>query len=569
MVCAAFSIIMDCDEVFNYWEPMHFLTHGWGLQTWEYSPEYAIRSWAYVGLHALFTKSAEWLAKLARAQNVHLFLAMRIVFVIMSASAESKLFSQLLKKTNRTVAVLYGAFSLFSTGMFHASVSFLPSSFAMFCVTMAMASSLETTTARKRLVKAVFWIALGGLLGWPFALVVAVPFVLEYTLNTLFWSPHIGANKLGELIKTGIHCLVVTAAVLAPIVAVDSVFYKKLVVVPWNIVAYNVFQAGAETGPDIFGTEPWTYYVLNLLMNFNILFPLALLSLPLCLFYRLAVVPMAIRKFKADREQKRTPTVTKYIELKDGFQVVSGTLLWIQAPFYLWLAIFMAQPHKEERFLYVVYPSLCLNAAISVQILMSCFRPLGRVLAFGILVTTIIISALRSAALAVYYRAPLAVYAKMDSEFPGNVCVGREWYRYPSSYFLQGGQRLKFTKSGFTGLLPGEFDETPRAGWDVPGAYRVPSGMNNKNVEDPSKYISPDQCDFVVDIGSPVDKSVGEIHYTSDPEWERVYCVPFLNAGESSGIGRILWLPSPLHNIFDTRLVWDEYCLLRRKTEST
>lgn len=31
-----FNIIHDCDEVFNYWEPLHYLLYGYGLQTWEY-----------------------------------------------------------------------------------------------------------------------------------------------------------------------------------------------------------------------------------------------------------------------------------------------------------------------------------------------------------------------------------------------------------------------------------------------------------------------------------------------------------------------------------------------------
>ena len=34
-------MITDCDETFNYWEPAHYVQHGWGFQTWEYSPEYA------------------------------------------------------------------------------------------------------------------------------------------------------------------------------------------------------------------------------------------------------------------------------------------------------------------------------------------------------------------------------------------------------------------------------------------------------------------------------------------------------------------------------------------------
>jgi alpha-1,2-mannosyltransferase len=58
VLAAAYAPIQDCDEVFNYWEPTHYLAHGYGLQTWEYSPEFAIRSWAYVGLHALAGKLA-------------------------------------------------------------------------------------------------------------------------------------------------------------------------------------------------------------------------------------------------------------------------------------------------------------------------------------------------------------------------------------------------------------------------------------------------------------------------------------------------------------------------------
>ena len=33
---ATSNIIHDCDEVFNYWEPFHFLLYKSGFQTWEY-----------------------------------------------------------------------------------------------------------------------------------------------------------------------------------------------------------------------------------------------------------------------------------------------------------------------------------------------------------------------------------------------------------------------------------------------------------------------------------------------------------------------------------------------------
>lgn len=52
--CAAiWSHISDCDETFNYWEPFHYLVYGNGLQTWEYDPEFALRSYAYLLFHGV------------------------------------------------------------------------------------------------------------------------------------------------------------------------------------------------------------------------------------------------------------------------------------------------------------------------------------------------------------------------------------------------------------------------------------------------------------------------------------------------------------------------------------
>ena len=45
------SGISDCDETFNYWEPLHYLIYGKGFQTWEYDPQYGLRSYFYILLH--------------------------------------------------------------------------------------------------------------------------------------------------------------------------------------------------------------------------------------------------------------------------------------------------------------------------------------------------------------------------------------------------------------------------------------------------------------------------------------------------------------------------------------
>jgi hypothetical protein len=37
--------------VFNFYEPLHYFQNNSGFQTWELSPQFAVRSWAYVLLH--------------------------------------------------------------------------------------------------------------------------------------------------------------------------------------------------------------------------------------------------------------------------------------------------------------------------------------------------------------------------------------------------------------------------------------------------------------------------------------------------------------------------------------
>ena len=55
MLSAFLNGINDCDETFNYWEPMHYLLYGKknaAFETWEYAPQYGLRSWFYIALHA-------------------------------------------------------------------------------------------------------------------------------------------------------------------------------------------------------------------------------------------------------------------------------------------------------------------------------------------------------------------------------------------------------------------------------------------------------------------------------------------------------------------------------------
>lgn len=131
-----------------------------------------------------------------------------------------------------------------------------------------------------------------------------------------------------------------------PVVLIDTIAYGKLVVVPWNIIKYNIF-GGTERGPELYGSEPWYFYIFNLILNFNILIPLALLSLP-----SLAVTYLI--------DRKRLGATTPGPDQSSPFVIMTMRL----SPLYLWVGVLTTQAHKEERFMYPAYPLICFNAAI-------------------------------------------------------------------------------------------------------------------------------------------------------------------------------------------------------------
>ncbi|KAK9324982.1 Alg9-like mannosyltransferase family-domain-containing protein [Lipomyces orientalis] len=556
-ICAYYSIIPDCDEVFNYWEPAHYLTHGFGLETWEYSPVYAIRSWTYVALHSVIV----YICRLLGMSEANLFFAVRTVLGSFCAFCEVKLYGSIWRNISSRVAKLFLIFSVGAAGMFHASVTFLPSSFSMYFTMLAFSHILDGNS-RYAPQSALFMFAISGILGWPFALAIAIPFLVQTAWMVLMDSQR--RRMISGISKAIGYSLVL----LAVVVGMDSLAFKKLQIVPLNIVLYNIFGT-EETGPNIFGTESWTYYVLNLALNFNIVAVLAYSSILVW------IIGSTVPSSKV--------IISSYIGNVKLFNIMS--------PLFLWTAIFVAQPHKEERFFYVVYPLLCLNAAIAFDSFLAIYKVgLGRIgvpksaiadwtssaqtlLLFGALV----LWCSRILALHSFYYAPLDVYGNLFnitavsnmSDPPLNVCVGREWYRFPSSYFLPENMRLKFIKSDFNGMLPTEFAEG--VSW-YQGASLIPEGLNNENREEMSFYVRVDECDYLVDSNFTTSDQEGtfEKQFITDVKnWEIVRCAPFLDSERSSLLARVIKLPDFVEMMIPPEATyfhreWTSYCLLKR-----
>lgn len=140
-------------------------------------------------------------------------------------------------------------------------------------------------------------------------------------------------------------------------ILVDSYYYGKVVFANLNIVLYNVFSSN---GPELYGTEPFYYYMINLFLNFNFVpFVLAVY------FIYLAYQGIAFIYTKIFKKRKLRETSS----VKEAFTMLS---------MYLWVLNFTLQSHKEERFMYPVYTLILLNAAVALvnaQNLLSALLP--------------------------------------------------------------------------------------------------------------------------------------------------------------------------------------------------
>ncbi|XP_046734487.1 alpha-1,2-mannosyltransferase ALG9 [Diprion similis] len=512
---AIWSHITDCDETFNYWEPSHYLLYGTGQQTWEYSPDYALRSYTYLLLHVV---PAKIYCSLLEPNPVLVFYFIRCLLSVGCAVSEVYFYKNVCREFGVHIARLTLAFLIFSSGMYISSAAFLPSSFSMYLSTVAIAAWYD-----RKYELAIFTTAISSLLGWPFAVLLGIPIAIEMLFRRREWLQFVKWAALSGIV------------ILAPMVWFDSVFFGKLVVAPLNIVLYNVFTSH---GPDLYGTEPFSFYILNGFLNFNFVFLGALLA-PFGLLVTWMVVPA----------RPRSSYCLPY---------------WYSlAPLYLWIAVFFFQSHKEERFLFPIYPMICLAGAITVDVVQKLYffvrtqiSPLPVTSHYlqhtaPIMVLSMIVCGLlglsRSFALYKGYYAPLEVVMEAnklgsDGQVPSDVninfCIGKEWHRFPSSFFFPSNNwRLQYLQSEFTGQLPQPYSDQEN------GTSIVQPHFNDKNKEETSRYFDVGRCHFLLDLDLGKESSL-EPNYSHQPDhFTVIKTAEFLDASKSHPFFRAFYIP--------------------------
>ncbi|XP_022749288.1 dol-P-Man:Man(6)GlcNAc(2)-PP-Dol alpha-1,2-mannosyltransferase-like isoform X3 [Durio zibethinus] len=168
---ASSNIIHDCDEVFNYWEPLHYLLYKSGFQTWEYSSKFALRSYLYIIFHELVGQPASWLYA---DEKVRVFYAVRLFLGLLSVTSDATLVVAVSRKYGKRLASYALAMLCLASGCFFASTSFLPSSFSMYAMSLSSGLFLLEKPAW-----AVAVAAVGVILGWPFSILAFLPVTLS------------------------------------------------------------------------------------------------------------------------------------------------------------------------------------------------------------------------------------------------------------------------------------------------------------------------------------------------------------------------------------------------------
>jgi alpha-1,2-mannosyltransferase len=112
------------------------------------------------------------------------------------------------------------------------------------------------------------------------------------------------------------------------------------------------------------------------------------------------------------------------------------------------------------------------------------------------------------------------------------VCMGDEWHRFPSSFYLPGqGYRLGFVQTGFRGLLPLPFDA--QAG----GTRHAPPALNDRNEAVAEQYVRHPgtSCDYWVGLEAEAPPA--------GARWTELALAPFIDSARSPALWRAFRVP--------------------------
>lgn len=145
------------------------------------------------------------------------------------------------------------------------------------------------------------------------------------------------------------------------------------------------------------------------------------------------------------------------------------------------------------------------------------------------------------------YHAPLDLMMELNkfsteegvpNDLMVNVCFGKDWYRYPSSFFLPNTNwNIRFVQSEFKGILPAPYSDLDN------GTRIIHKHFNNKNQEESSLYFDISKCHFMLDLESDNPTELEPNYSNQTNKWKTVKMLPFLNSDKSHRFFRSFYIP--------------------------
>jgi alpha-1,2-mannosyltransferase len=228
LIAAKYNHIDDTDETYGYFEPLHYLLTNQGFQTWEYSPNFGIRSYAYLSpfwlLSTIFIKFTSLLfgGYYIASNKIILFYYIKIILGLFTAYSETKFITSIEKRCGKLSSYMTCILIISSPGIFYSSTSFLPSASAMSLFMLATSAYLDNS-----FIISVFWGCICVCwLGWPFVAVLFVPLGI-HMLIVEYNSPKYNHNSLISVIYLILQVILVFIIVTLPSYFIDCYLYDN------------------------------------------------------------------------------------------------------------------------------------------------------------------------------------------------------------------------------------------------------------------------------------------------------------------------------------------------------
>ncbi|CAF0756871.1 unnamed protein product [Didymodactylos carnosus] len=295
------------------------------------------------------------------------------------------------------------------------------------------------------------------------------------SFQTWEYSPHYAMRSYAYLLLHALPLYLIPITYKIPFTIIDSYYYGKLVITPFNHIKYNIFS---KHGPTLYGTEPWTYYLTNGILNFNIVYPLAFIGLLIT-----NVMPRLTKKFRSVLKKQ------KFILLND-VQIQKTCLLLV---------------------IFIVHALLSLSRTIAI------IRGY-------------------SGSMRLLRDVNTTVEFHQNLESPLNVCIGKDWYRFPSHFFLPERYQLQFIRSEFRGQLPKHYSRLSNA------TKIIHNDLNDENKEEISHYVDITNCQYIIDHDSPEETKL-EPNYAYYPNMKQISATKMILSSKSHAIFRAFYVP--------------------------